>query len=208
MSIYRELNGTHYGMEFLVGRKRPIPFLDHYHRADNADFAESIRVQHAFKDGHPETVKTFAPIMSRIVAHELGDRLTHVVPVLGSTDLQADPTSGTYQLATAIAKTLGIPVDTTSFFQTGPRDSLHGGRRTRAQREEIVRAVLRQRGRIALRQYLVVDDVFTTGATMTVYAELMEAAGASLAAGAALFRYENNLQLLNPELFPREAMRG
>jgi orotate phosphoribosyltransferase len=51
----------------------------------------------------------------------------------------------------------------------------------------------------------VVDDIFTTGATMTVYAELMENAGASLEGGIALFRYEDSRALLNPDMFAQIA---
>jgi hypothetical protein len=204
MSKDAEFEGFHYGIEFLYQRRRPVPFLDHYHRMDNADFEESIRVQHAFKDGNPTVLAFFAPIMARIVAHEFDGRPTHVVPTLGSTDLTPDPNCGSYKLAEAIARELGVPLDLESFNQTQAREQLHrGGRaRTRAEREAIVRAVLRQRGNIAGRNYLVVDDIFTTGATMTVYAELMEAAGASLAGGVAMFRYENSLPLKNPTLFP------
>lgn len=204
MAKYLEFGGFNYGVEFLYQRRRPVPFLDHYHRMGNADFEESIRVQHAFKDGNPAAVAFFAPIMARIIAHEFDGRTTHVVPTLGSTDLTPDPNCGSYKLAEAVANALGVPLDVNSFFQIAEREKLHGGgkSRKRDERERIVRDVLRQRGNIAGRSYLVVDDIFTTGATMTVYAELMEEAGATLAGGAALFRYEDTRPLLNPEMFP------
>jgi predicted amidophosphoribosyltransferase len=203
LSKYAELGKTKYGIDFLYQRKRPVPFLDHYHSAGNVDFEESVRVQHAFKDGNPIAVEFFAPIMARIVAHEFGGRPTHVVPTLGSTDRRTDTDCATFKLAEAISVALGVPLDIDSFYQVADRAKLHlGGRpRSREEREQIVRQVLRRRGNIAGRSYLVVDDIFTTGATMTVYAELMEAAGATLAGGAALFRYEDSLQLLNPALF-------
>ncbi len=198
-----ELDGYDYGIEFLVGRKRPIPFLDHYHKADNATYSDSIRVQHAFKHGHPKIVKALVPLMARIAEQEFGKYggPTHCVPTLGSSDLKADPASGTYQLAVAVADHLGIKLDDSSFYQTVPRESLHGSCHTRAQREEIVRSVLRVRGNISGRRYLAIDDIFTTGATMTVYAELMEQKRASLDGGVALFRYENSLPLRNPAIF-------
>jgi hypothetical protein len=204
MSRYVEWDGLQYGVEFLYQRRRPVPFLDHYHRMGNADFEESIRVQHAFKDGNPAAVAYFAPIMARIAAREHDGRPTHVVPTLGSTDLTPDPNCGTYKLAEAVANALHIPLDLDSFFQIKEREKLHtGGRsRKREERERIVRDVLRQRGNIAGRRYVVVDDIFTTGATMTVYAELLENAGAMLEGGIALFRYENSQPLLNPEMFP------
>lgn len=198
------LDGVSYGLDFLYGRNRPVVFLDHYHRDRNPAYAESTRVQLAFKHGNQAIFDFFAPIIARIVAYEFQNGITHVVPALGANDLMTDVECTTYKLAEIVARELGAEIDHEAFTQSAPRQKLHGGSqsRPREERERIVREVLRCNGRIAGRSYLVIDDVFTTGSTMSVYAELMEQHGAALYGGATAFRYEDSLELKNPAMYP------
>ena len=183
------------------GSRGRAGFLDVYHPANRGghDVARSSVL--AFKDGSPKIVSALCKIAGRATkALFANQEVSIVVPVLGSKSLKADGQSPTGKLATAIAGTLGARVDLTAFFQESEREKLHHGQRGYAARSDLLIASLRHRPRPGAR-VLLVDDVITTGASLEVYADLLERTGATVVGAFAIARTDADSPHLNGELF-------
>lgn len=89
--------------------------------------------------------------------------------------------------------------DTTLFSQTA-RDPMHfDGLGADGRRDRVAGSV--QCGDAAGQRILLVDDVFTTGATLEAYEEAIVAAGGFVVGAVVLMKYENAEDLMNPNLF-------
>ncbi len=89
-------------------------------------------------------------------------------------------------IAEALGQSLGIPVVLGSLVRV--RYTRQQARLNKASREENVRAAFAWRGETPPRHLLLVDDVYTTGATMQECARVLRTAGAEVAEGFALAR--------------------
>ena len=90
-------------------------------------------------------------------------------------------------LAVEVGRVLGIPVDTSSLLRvksTRPQATIKG----RDERMRNVRGVFRAAGSFEGRRVLLVDDVFTTGATMEECGRVLKGAGAERVYGLAFAR--------------------
>ncbi|HEU4834856.1 MAG TPA: hypothetical protein VFS90_10590 [Pyrinomonadaceae bacterium] len=119
-------------------------------------------------------------LLAAAVRREPLNSSTRVVPVpLHPKKLKARGFNQATIVARSVSKTLGLPVDEVSLVRVLTTEKYRAGLDAKGRRDTVAGAFLVAQPRlVAGENILLIDDVFTTGATVSACAEVLVAAGA------------------------------
>ena len=143
-------------------------------------YAGALRASVLTLKREPRVGRRLARLMSDALRRAPLDRATRVVPVpLHSERERERGFNQAALLAQTLAAASGLPFDGASLVRAEHTEKHRAGMDVRARRESVERAFRVARPRlVAGERVLLVDDVFTTGATASACAETLLAAGA------------------------------
>lgn len=202
-----------YTYGFMWVERKPTAVLDFWHQDPCQQCATdrcwpAHRAIELFKANDDRVVGGLSSAMAVIAQHEFAQMgINAVVPTIASGAVSAPATSSTGRLATAVAHAMGVTAEFGMFSQT-PRESLHRGAfKNRAQRRQILDENIQCAAGQYGRRVLLVDDVISSGATLTAYSEKVTAQDGTLVAVAGIVKYASEEAPLN-ESFLRELVHG
>ena len=182
-------------------------YLEVYHPGQRRPADAVSEALFGFKDADAHMTSVLAALAAVAAKHVFSNSIvTHVVPVLSSSERRASPGTPIGHVAKAVATSLGAAPDYSLVSQREARSSLHKQSGGYASRRTLLNSVLTCRPANGMRIVLV-DDVITTGASMSSYSELLATAGAEIIGMVALMRTARGTAYANASFFEALANR-
>lgn len=182
-----------------------VAFIDYFHaqsaRRERDSFDEVLL---AFKRNRTKAVAALLAdvvSVSRRVFRDAG--VDTVIPVVGSARCEQSDGTALGRVAISVAAQLSSDCDMSIVRQTGPRRTLHAGYYDYTKRRAIVRSTLTVSPKCAGKRVLLIDDVVTTQATLSIYREALKDAGATIVGASVIGKYDRyrRFAALNPRRY-------
>ncbi len=178
-----------------------VVFLDYYRKGSDA----SIVALQQYKSGDANLVMFYGSILAECVASVTWpwceESMATIVPLPRSNELRCSNASSNAKTSNSIAERLDSKVDTNILQQSALRRPFHWTSWMRyPQRKEIMLASLRCKSALG-KKFFLVDDIFTTGASMDASAQRIAEQGGRVVGGAVFMKVEYKQVLLNPQLY-------